>query len=340
MSVADWEIMDREALLAAIRSLELEYRDLQVSYDIIMEHNSTLENELYSRNCALERGIIVKSSELEASREQNEKTRQHLIVSEKLAKLGELVAGMTHELNTPLGVAVTAASYQQNLIVRLNLSLAKQGESGMLSIPLSIQEELAGLAESAEMVAANLRRAVEIVSSFKQMAVDQSSDKPRYFDLADVLQKTINSLKPQLRGTAFTVGLDCPPHLMMHSYPGTLAQIVTNLVMNSLVHGFRGRTKGRMNLSAVLACNDQLTEVVLHFQDDGNGIAPEDLPRIFDQFFTTRSDEGGSGLGLSIVKSLITDRLGGKISCSSQTATTDQAGWTVFEIRLPVRVKA
>ncbi len=332
---------DHEVLRQKIRDLELELDDLKISYGIILDHNSILEDQLYSQNCDLQMGIIAQGHELEAFREQNEKARQHLITSERLVKLGEQVAGMTHELNSPLGVAVTAASYQQTCVERLKSNLAaNRGKIMDDALVQHCSQDLDGIADTADMILSNLRRASETVSSFKQVAVDQSSDMVREFTVKTVLQQTLTSLKPLLRGTLYSIEFSCPADLVMQSYPGTLSQIVTNLVMNSLVHGFSGRSWGSIRLTVVPTIAEKGPAILIQHEDNGHGISAENLPRIFDQFFTTRQNDGGSGLGLSIVRSLVAERLGGTICCSSHQALGDEGGQTVFEISLPQRVNA
>jgi signal transduction histidine kinase len=163
------------------------------------------------------------------------------------------------------------------------------------------------------LILTNLRRATELVSSFKQVAVDQSSEACRRFAVAEYLQDIVASLRPGLRRAEVEVEVDCNPGLHLTSYPGALAQVITNLVQNTLTHGYREGQSGRIRI-AVTAETDGVS---LSYTDDGNGIADEVLPRIFEPFFTTARGKGGSGLGLHVVHSLVTQRLGGTIAVRS-----------------------
>lgn len=339
MPVHDWDALDRAELLAAIRSLDGDLRRLRVSYDLALERNACLENELYAFNADLQLGMLATEEQLRTAREENKRVQQHLVMSERLAKLGELVAGMTHELNNPLGVAVTAASFEQDCVPRLRALLVGLGSGRLPSAEelLAIGQELDGLEESSGLILSNLSRSAEIVNSFKEMAVDQSSDRAREFQLEDIIRQTINSLKPQLRGKGCAVETEFQAPASMHSYPGTISQIITNLAINSLNHGFEGRCGGIIRISTKACAELSGGGVLLRFEDNGAGIPAAVLPDIFKEFFTTRAQSGGSGLGLSIVRNLVTQRLKGTIGCSSVPAAAGQPGSTVFELRLPLR---
>lgn len=337
MSASGWDSLDRDSLVVAIKALDADYADLSASYEIALEHNSNLENELYSRNAALQLGMIATESELKAIREANERVMHHLIISEKLAKLGELVSVVTHELNNPMGVAMTAASFEKSCAEKIRKALDSFPDCQARELRGAILRDLEGLLESNELLVSNLRRSNELLGAFKQMAVDQASDRRREFELGEIVRQTIASLKPQLRGGAYTVDLQCPQPVYMNSYPGTIAQIFTNLVMNSLKHGFQGRDSGTIRIN--VACPPEGDgQAVVRYADDGVGIPPDILPRIFDQFFTTKADSGGSGLGLSIVRNLVEARLGGSISCSSVQSADGGGGSTEFLLRLPLQV--
>jgi signal transduction histidine kinase len=306
--------MDREGLLAAAKALEVDYDDLRVSYELALEHNTSLENELYAHNADLKRDFQATEAQLMATRAEMERVHQHLVMRERLAKLGELVAGMTHELNTPLGVAVTAASFERTSIDRLRDLLASCGEGGCGSAE-HMAAELASLEEADVLIQSNLARAAETVGSFKQMAVDQSSDRQREFLLGDIIRQTVASLKPQLRGTEYTVEVDCPQSVPMRSYPGTI----------------------RISVEWPPVGGDPGVVLIRH-ADNGHGIQGDVLPHIFEEYFTTAAETGGSGLGLSIVRSLVSKRLGGTIGCISFPAAGDGDGRTIFELRLPRHV--
>ena len=181
--------------------------------------------------------------------------------------------------------------------------------------------------ESAEILQANLRRAAELIRSFKQVAVDQASEEQRKFDLAGYLEEILTSLQPRLRQARHRIRVECPPGLVLESYPGAFSQIITNLVMNSLVHAFPEGTSGEIRIEA----RREDGTLRIEYSDDGRGIEPEVLPHIFEPFFTTRRGQGGSGLGLHIVYNLVTLTLGGTIFASSHPGQG-----ATFVIRLPL----
>jgi signal transduction histidine kinase/purine-cytosine permease-like protein len=259
--------------------------------------------------------------ELVRSLHHLEMTRGHLVESEKMASLGGLVAGVAHEINTPVGIAVSAASYLQDRTAEVRKNLQR----GTLT-QADVRSYLDDAARAAGLLLSNANRAARLVQSFKQVAVDQSSDDRRRFDLKKYIEETLLSLQPKLTGTQVAVLVDCAPGIDMDSYPGPVAQVITNLILNSLQHGFSAGTQGTIRITARLDGDD---EVVLCHEDDGRGI-PEDLhDRIFEPFFTTRRGLGGSGLGLHLVYNIVT-RLGGSIEVKTRTG-----GGTLFLIRLP-----
>ena len=251
-----------------------------------------------------------------------EETRSHLVESEKMASLGSLVAGVAHEINTPVGIAVSAASYLQD-----RTQIVRQKIQNDSLTPTDLQSYLDDAANSSRLLLSNANRAARLVQSFKQLAVDQASDERRHFDLREYIAEIMESLQPELRGSSVTVNLDCAAGIQMDSYPGPLAQVLTNLVLNSLQHAFEPGVGGRVRISARMADAD---EVILRYEDDGRGI-PEGLHRkIFEPFFTTRRALGGSGLGLHLVYNIVTIRLNGSIDVK-----TMETGGAMFVIRLP-----
>lgn len=231
------------------------------------------------------------------------------------------MAGVAHEINTPIGIGVTAASY----LSERSRSLAQRFEAGSLT-----REELAKFIaqsnDSAAMVLSNLQRAAELIRSFKQVAVDQTGGQRRSFYMKEYLEEVIRSLSPQLGRTSHVVDLMCPVELEVMTSPGDISQIITNLVMNSLIHGFDGVACGHIGIEVSV----EGEEIILRYRDDGRGIAPEHLPHIFEPFFTTRRGQGGSGLGLHVVYNIVTQGLAGRISCASKPGQG-----VLFEIRLP-----
>jgi signal transduction histidine kinase len=252
-------------------------------------------------------------------------TQSNLIQAEKLASLGQLVAGVAHEINTPLGVALTTATALEREVGEVR----ERGKSGRLSRS-DFENGVARLGEGTRLLVSNLTRAIDLVYSFKQVAVDQASGERRSFELKTWLDELLTSLGPLLRKSGHQVAVECPPDLELDSYPGSLGQVLTNLIMNATVHAYRPGVAGRL---AITVSRLSARTVRLVFADDGRGIAPDHLGKIFDPFFTTGRDRGSTGLGLHIVYNLVTARLQGSIAVESRLGEG-----TRFTIDLPLAV--
>ncbi|HSW12497.1 MAG TPA: HAMP domain-containing sensor histidine kinase, partial [Solimonas sp.] len=225
------------------------------------------------------------------------------------ASLGALVAGVAHEINTPVGIGVTAAS---TLKMRTEQTRGAYA-SGVLTRP-DLDRYIDTAMEASDIILRNLQRAADLIQSFKQVAVDQSSDERRRFGLKAYIDEILLSLAPRLKKTPHHIEVDCPPHIVVDSYPGALAQIITNLVGNALMHAFPDGRAGTLRIEAQVEAD----WVQLQFSDNGVGIPATDLHRIFDPFFTTKRGAGGSGLGLHIVYNLAAQMLRGNIRASSE----------------------
>ncbi len=262
-----------------------------------------------------------------------------LVQAEKMASLGMLVAGIAHEINTPVGIAYSCASHLGNRTRQLVAAI----ENGNLK-KSELLTFAASAAESTRLMSANLNRAAELIRSFKQVAVDQASAELRRFDLKTYIEEVITSLGPRLRTTPHRVVIECPSDLSINGYPGALSQILTNLVMNALIHAFEikppktqpGESRPPKakpmagTITIAVSMVEGTNDIEIHFSDDGRGIPAKLQTRIFEPFFTTKRGSGGSGLGLHIVLNLITQTLGGRITVDS----TEGSG-TTFHIRLP-----
>lgn len=234
-----------------------------------------------------------------------------------MAALGSLVTGVAHEINTPIGVAVTAASYLNEITAEL-FTISR--EIGIDDETFS--DHLNDISEASKIVLKNLERASRLVQSFKQLSVDQSSEPLRSFELHSYLEDVILSLSPSLRKSTVDIQVECPKKITMKSYPGAFAQIITHLVMNAYVHGFKDDLAGTITIAL-----DEMDGVVhIIFKDTGVGMNPTTLNRIYEPFFTTKRSIGGSGLGLSIVYSLVTQTFNGTIHCDSK----EKIGTTFF----------
>ncbi|MBU1229442.1 MAG: HAMP domain-containing protein [Proteobacteria bacterium] len=287
------------------------------------------ENEVCHLNEFLEERVETRTKELAAANKELTETlerlsqaQEHLVQSEKMASLGALVAGVAHEINTPVGIGVTAASHLEDK----TKALLEEVRAGALK-RASLDEFLNTCDESTRMILSNLRRASDLIRSFKQVAVDRSTEERRVFRLREYLEQVLLSLRPHLKKTALAVDLDCDPELAINSYPGVFSQILTNLVMNALQHAFEPGQAGRIGIRLTL----EQGRLRFVFTDDGRGIAPEHLGKIFEPFYTTYRQHGGSGLGLSIVYNLVSSTLGGTIHAASAPGQG-----TTFNILVPL----
>lgn len=236
-------------------------------------------------------------------------TQDKLMQSEKMAALGGLVAGVAHEINTPVGIGVTASTHLQECIRHFEALYRSDRASKQ-----DLEELLEDVREAGDVIHANLQRAIELIQSFKQVAVDQSTQERRRFNLRTYLQEILLSLHPRLKRTSHRVELNCPDDIELDSYPGAVSQILTNLVMNSLIHAFEADEKGALSIDASRVEGG----VRLTYADNGRGMSSEQAARVFEPFYTTRRGSGGSGLGMNIVYTLVTDTLGGSIECTTQ----------------------
>ncbi len=287
------------------------------------------ELALQSLNQALEERVEARTVELTRANEALQGTvselrlaQRQLVDAEKMAALGGLVAGVAHEINTPLGVSVTAASHLQGETQRLQRLL----EGGELT-RADLDAYHAVARESSELILRNLQRASTLVRSFKQVAVDQSSEERRHIVLAQYVEEVLTSLRPALKRTRHRIIVDCPADLGFVTLPGAIYQVLVNLIMNSLIHAFGPEDEGEIRIEAARKPD----HVLLTYADNGRGMPEEARARIFEPFFTTRRGQGGSGLGMHIVFNLVTQALGGSIECDSA------AGQGVyFSIRIPI----
>lgn len=244
------------------------------------------------------------NKELNISLDTIERAQDQLVQSEKMAALGELVAGVAHEINTPVGVGVTAASFLDTK----TREFQKTYEAGELRRS-ELEEFLQVVGEVSKSIQINMERAAELISSFKQVAVDQSSETLRQFNLKSYISEILLSLKPQYKHTSHEIVIECSDDIVLTSYPGVFSQIINNLIMNSLIHGFEDMEKGEIRMEI----SPQNEQVEFIYKDNGKGMTPEQKEKAFDPFFTTKRSKGGTGLGMSILFNLVTQTLKGSI---------------------------
>ena len=246
----------------------------------------------------------------EAALRNLRETQNSLIEAEKLAALGRLVAGVAHEVNNPVGISLTVASSLE----RKSALFAAEVARGDLKRS-SLNEFLESSRDASSQLVANLNRAAELIQSFKQVAADRNYSDQRTFDLGDLTEQVVMSLRPGLRKHNLTLSVDCQPNLTMNSYPGPYGQVLTNLFLNSVAHAFPDGKAGAVDIQVRESGKDNV-EII--FSDNGCGMSLDVRRRAFDPFFTTRRDQGGTGLGLHIVYSIVTNRLGGRLDLDSE----------------------
>ncbi len=273
--------------------------------------------------------IETKAKDLEESNEQLEETvdnlkntQSKLVEAEKMASLGALVTGVAHEINTPVGIGITATSHLMSLASTIRNKYEKNEMSQE-----EFEEFLKDSSSLTTLSNSNLHRTAAIIKNFKQVTVDQTSEQKRIFNVSEYINVILLSVQNRTKKKNIAIKINCYKNLEINSYPGLFAQIITNLIINSYIHGFKDTKSGNIVLD-ILFKDEELTLV---YQDNGCGISKENLYKIFDPFFTTNREGGGSGLGLNIIYNIITNNLKGSIKCTS----SEQKG-VVFDIHIPI----
>ncbi|MCL9780002.1 ATP-binding protein [Vibrio sp. S4M6] len=280
------------------------------------------EKEVRLLNTDLEKRVAERTDELNQSIIELKQAQEQLITQEKMASLGRLVAGVAHEINTPIGISVTASSFLsgESKEVILDLENETLSEQDLMTFLKQTQE-------SGEILQINLKRASEIVTSFKQLAVSQSTEQIQTFDLYSHLELTVLTLKPTLIEKDMSIEYECPKPLLVTCDPNNLSRVIDNLLSNAIEHGYKDIKGGVIKLEvAELGEHIQIT-----VKDNGQGISSENLTHIFEPFFTTARNAGGTGLGMHLVYNIVHLNLKGNISCESEPGKG-----TEFVITMPV----
>ena len=247
--------------------------------------------------------------DLEESIDELRQTRDVLVQNEKMASLGRMVAGFAHELNTPMGIALGSISHNEQTLKDIDVLLQQEEVSEE-----TLRQYLGTLRQSGVLALSNLKRAANLVQRFKRSSIDQISEQARIFHVRELIDGVVFNLHQQLRQS--TVSVDCPNTLAINGIPGLLDQLLTNLLINSLQHGFaEGTLAGKISIAVDAAAPGQLHIV---YADNGAGMSAEAAQRIFEPFFTTRRGQGGTGLGMFICYNIVNEQLGGTIACESQ----------------------
>jgi len=296
------------------------------SFNSLFESIDTQQKNLQNLNNELEDRVHSRTKELQESLSQLKKAQSQLIESEKMAALGSLVSGVAHEINTPLGNALTGSSMvhsdSKKLINSMNNATLKKS---------TLENILKNIEYTSSLVLSSIQKASSLVRSFKQISVDQNFEDIRIFNVYEYTQELILTFKNQLRKVPIKVNIHAPKDLEIESFPGIFAQILSNLIQNSLLHGFETKKE-----NAIIDIKMYIQDNKLHltYMDNGSGIDPLILNKVFEPFVTTKRNSGGTGLGLNILYNLVTQKLQGKITLESKV----NDGVT-FSIIIPTKVK-
>lgn len=289
-------------------------------YQQVLSKNDSLTEKVTARTDALKES----NQELLSTLEKLHQFQGQLVENEKMASLGDMVAGIAHEVNTPIGLGVTASSFMTD-----NLNEIKQAFEDKTLKSSQLKKFLNQGQENLGIIYRNLERAAKLISSFKKVAVDQSSAEQQKFNVKELLDEVVLTLKAKLNKEQVNITLECDDNLVVESKPGPINQILINLILNSMIHGFEHRTDGNISIS-IMYLSEQL---LITYQDDGSGIDESIKAKIFEPFTTTKRGSGGSGLGLHLVYNLVNQALNGHIDFESE-----KEQGTTFEITVPVKL--
>jgi len=253
--------------------------------------------------------LITLNEKLKHTLDELEHTQDKLIESEKMASLGSIVAGVAHEINTPLGIALTGITYFDSISLHIRELYTENNMSqDEFEIYLNKTEEIS------LQIVSNITRASNLVQAFKQISVDQTHEEKREFYVKEYTDGLILSISSQIKRTQLIIHNNIPKEIKINTYPGAFGQVITNLIMNSILHGYVNEKKGHIYIDV----KEEATQVVLSYKDDGKGINSKELPYIFDAFFTTKKGSGGTGLGLNILYNIVQKQFKGEVSCTSE----------------------
>jgi len=286
-------------------------------------------NKIINFNKELKQKVQVRTSELEETNDELEQTitnlkntQYKLIESEKMASLGGLVAGVAHEINTPIGIGLTGITH----FIDLNNNIKTDYENKNVSEE-DFKNFLDTSANLADQIHSNLERTAHLVRSFKQVAVDQTDEKRRLFNFNEYIHEILMSLTSIIKKTNLKIIVTCDSDLEIQSYPGAFSQIFTNLIINSINHAYSPKQRGEITIKVLI----ENSELHIAYHDDGKGIQDKELSKIFDPFYTTNRENGGTGLGLNVIYNIVTHMLNGSLICTSQL---DKG--TTFTIKIPL----
>ncbi|PKG37378.1 sensor histidine kinase [Psychromonas sp. Urea-02u-13] len=315
-------VMTTVTLISFIALLIVLVFNFRLKQKVTLQFISMLKEEVDLQT----KKIQEQNVQLTNSMEIMESTKVQLVESEKMASLGSLVAGVAHEINTPIGIGITAITSLQEEVKKLGLCI----ENNRLS-KSSLANYLDLFEKISDLVLVNLSRVGNLVKSFKQVSVDQSYDEIRHLELKEYVQAVVDSILPNYKYPDIKINVNIDSYIICDVYPGALSQVVSNLVINAFVHAFDKEKKGEIIISAT----QQGDLVALNIKDNGQGMSEQDRIKAFEPFFTTKRNKGGTGLGLHIVYNLVTQKLLGEIHCESE-----QGNGSEFKMTFPRQGKA
>ena len=280
---------------------------MEVQQKEMLTQQRQLEAE-NSRRSKTEKTLITTNKDLKKSILELNKAQDRLLEAEKMSALGLLSAEVSHEINTPIGISITSTTYLADIINKLQQDINAQKLSKR-----TIDNFIGSAQHSIELLLNNLQRAADLITSFKQVAVDQTNDRVRLINIAKYLDEIIQSIHPKLKKTSHCVKIHCDPHIEVYTHPGAIAQIMINLIINSITHAFTNVNRGEMHIEVSM----EQQRLVVIYRDNGIGVDESQLDRLFDPFYTTQADKGGTGLGTHIIKNLVVDTLNGSIEAYS-----------------------
>lgn len=281
---------------------------MEIQQKELLAQKQTLQAENI-RHTKIEQTLTKTNKDLIHSLKELNKAKERLLESEKMASLGVISAEVSHEVITPIGISITSSTY---LAEQLSI-LQKAIQENKIS-KSSIEKFLNNSSASTEILINNLQRASELLTSYKHIAVDQTSDKVRMVNIASYIDEIIQSIHPKLKKTSHCIKVQCEQNIEIYSHPGAIAQVLINLILNSINHGFENMNRGEINIHVEM----NNLKLIIDYKDNGKGLTTEGKEKLFDAFYTTKSHEGGTGLGTHIIRNLVQDTLHGEINLNNK----------------------
>ena len=281
---------------------------MEIQQKELLKQKKTLQEE-NARRSHTEKTLTATNKNLIESINELNKAKERLLEAEKMASLGQLSAEVAHEVSTPVGISITSSSYLLEQVGQLQQELEKNQISKK-----SIDSFIKKANQSTELLTNNLHRASELLTSFKHIAVDQTSDKIRLINVSHYIDEIIQSIHPKLRKTTHSIKVNCDVNIEVYSHPGAIGQVLINLIINSITHGFENINRGEITIDVAYHHN----KLIIDYTDNGHGLTPQAHEKLFEAFYTTKAGQGGTGLGTHIIKNLVSDTLNGSITSHSE----------------------